>query len=271
MKEEFEMKRTELAGYFADSGAALLAYMGSSSALAAIPDSEPPRYVVAGTPEEIVKLLPAAGAIAELVAAQPTAASAASEGLTTWPERIWLQHGCDEVPSYADACGVFDGVTWCEDHISRTDVEYVRADLATQSAKQGAANPVEPSALVASIAELDAWLETDGCDPLTVSQGESIGLVLHELKRLRDVCPECKGTGMADSGGVHPWGEPALIPCGCDRAAAPTSHAQVLAEVRDQALEEAASVYMVGAVAAREIRKLKTTASASNEQGGAGA
>jgi hypothetical protein len=80
--------------------------------------------------------------------------------------------------------------------------------------------PVEPGALAASIAELDAWLETDGCEPMTVSQGESVGLVLQELKRLRAVCPECKGTGMADSGGVHPWGEPAMIPCGCDRAPA---------------------------------------------------
>lgn len=83
---------------------------------------------------------------------------------------------------------------------------------------------VEPGALASSIAELDAWLETDGCDPLTVGQGESVGLVLHELKRLRAICPECKGTGMADSGGTHPWGEPALIPCGCD-AIAPSRRA----------------------------------------------
>jgi hypothetical protein len=29
------------------------------------------------------------------------------------------------------------------------------------------------------------------------------------------ICPDCKGTGMRDSGGVHPWGEAALIPCDC--------------------------------------------------------
>jgi hypothetical protein len=79
MKQEFDTKRTELAGYFADSGAALLAYMGSPAALAAIQDSEPPRYVVAGTPEEIVKLLPAAGAIAELVAAPTSHAQVLAE------------------------------------------------------------------------------------------------------------------------------------------------------------------------------------------------
>ncbi|WDS62508.1 hypothetical protein UFRH6_81 [Pseudomonas phage UF_RH6] len=29
-------------------------------------------------------------------------------------------------------------------------------------------------------------------------------------------CPKCCGTGEADSGGAHPWGEPVLIPCDCE-------------------------------------------------------
>lgn len=29
------------------------------------------------------------------------------------------------------------------------------------------------------------------------------------------VCQRCGGTGEADSGGIHPWGAPALIPCEC--------------------------------------------------------
>lgn len=29
------------------------------------------------------------------------------------------------------------------------------------------------------------------------------------------VCPKCGGTGMADSGGVQPWGEPIEIECDC--------------------------------------------------------
>lgn len=49
-----------------------------------------------------------------------------------------------------------------------------------------------------------------------------------EIKRLRDEmsnvrprspieeCPECNGTGMRDSGGVQPWGEPISVPCDCD-------------------------------------------------------
>lgn len=28
-------------------------------------------------------------------------------------------------------------------------------------------------------------------------------------------CQECGGTGMRDTGGVHPWGEHISIPCGC--------------------------------------------------------
>lgn len=28
-------------------------------------------------------------------------------------------------------------------------------------------------------------------------------------------CLECNGTGEVDSGGTHPWGEPAMIRCGC--------------------------------------------------------
>lgn len=28
-------------------------------------------------------------------------------------------------------------------------------------------------------------------------------------------CPDCKGSGERDSGGVHPWGAPAMIPCDC--------------------------------------------------------
>ena len=56
---EFTATRTMLANAFATAGAELLAYMGSSSALAAIPDTDPPKYVAAGPLDEIAKLLPA--------------------------------------------------------------------------------------------------------------------------------------------------------------------------------------------------------------------
>ena len=33
-------------------------------------------------------------------------------------------------------------------------------------------------------------------------------------------CPKCDGTGEADSGGIHPWGAPATIPCDCQQPGA---------------------------------------------------
>lgn len=35
--------------------------------------------------------------------------------------------------------------------------------------------------------------------------------------------PKCKGTGMADSGSVQPWGEPINVPCDCTAQPAPVS------------------------------------------------
>lgn len=35
---------------------------------------------------------------------------------------------------------------------------------------------------------------------------------------IRGRCPECLGTGVRDSGGVHPWGEPISVPCDCTDA-----------------------------------------------------
>ena len=56
---EFNEKRTGLANEFAAAGARLLDYMGTGGALAAIPNTEPQQYVVAGTLQLIAKLLPA--------------------------------------------------------------------------------------------------------------------------------------------------------------------------------------------------------------------
>lgn len=33
-------------------------------------------------------------------------------------------------------------------------------------------------------------------------------------------CPKCDGTGEADSGGIMPWGAPAMIPCDCKQPGA---------------------------------------------------
>ena len=48
-----------------------------------------------------------------------------------------------------------------------------------------AQNPVEPSALDASVAELEAFDARESSEPLSQSEGESLSLVLHELQRLR--------------------------------------------------------------------------------------
>lgn len=59
MDFEFHTKRTDLANDFAAAGAALLDYMGTDAALAAIPNTTPQQYVVAGTLAMIGKVLPA--------------------------------------------------------------------------------------------------------------------------------------------------------------------------------------------------------------------
>jgi hypothetical protein len=60
---EFTAQRTMLANAFATAGAELLEYMGVSGALAAIPNTEPPQYVVAGTLPMIAKVLPPVSAV----------------------------------------------------------------------------------------------------------------------------------------------------------------------------------------------------------------
>ncbi len=44
-------------------------------------------------------------------------------------------------------------------------------------------------------------------------------------------CVKCGGTGEADSGGVHPWGEPVLIPCDCETEQAEAERPEVVARV----------------------------------------
>lgn len=44
----------------------------------------------------------------------------------------------------------------------------------------------------------------------------SVGQKLYAAPRLDNpFCPKCGGTGLADSGGTHPWGEPIYIECDC--------------------------------------------------------
>lgn len=59
MTQKFTATRTMLANAMATAGAELLEYMGTAGALAAIPNTDPQQYVVAGTLQIIGKLLPA--------------------------------------------------------------------------------------------------------------------------------------------------------------------------------------------------------------------
>ena len=74
---------------------------------------------------------------------------------------------------------------------------------------------------------------TYSTDAAETSDFRAMGWAVQEyvkLERLQDAytrpqpapvvntCPKCGGTGMADSGGVQPWGEPIEIPCDCSTA-----------------------------------------------------
>lgn len=48
-------------------------------------------------------------------------------------------------------------------------------------------------------------------------------IALGSLEAEAVACPKCNGTGMADSGGVQPWGEPINVPCDCTAPPAPVS------------------------------------------------
>ncbi|KKM75044.1 hypothetical protein LCGC14_1394230 [marine sediment metagenome] len=51
--------------------------------------------------------------------------------LYTGAESIYLQVD----PEGESACDHIEGVTWCEDRINETDIEYVRVDLVDESKK----------------------------------------------------------------------------------------------------------------------------------------
>ncbi len=53
----------------------------------------------------------------------------------------------------------------------------------------------------------------------------------HNGDHIEAPCPKCGGTGEADSGGVHPWGEPVLIPCDCETEQAEAERPEVVARV----------------------------------------
>ncbi|WP_316376627.1 ead/Ea22-like family protein [Enterobacter hormaechei] len=72
-----------------------------------------------------------------------------------------------------------------------------------------------PSTVLALLDELEAK------DSMIAAQQHEIRTLLNALEGRP--CPKCNDTGMADSGGTQPWGEPISVPCDCAAPPAPAS------------------------------------------------
>lgn len=59
-----------------------------------------------------------------------------------------------------------------------------------------------------------------GCAKENAAEAELRAVLTTALAQQPAACPKCDGTGEADSGGIHPWGAPATIPCDCQQPAA---------------------------------------------------
>ena len=84
-----------------------------------------------------------------------------------------------------------------------------------------------PSTVLALLDELEAK------DSMIAAQQHEIRTLLNALEGRP--CPKCNDTGMADSGGTQPWGEPISVPCDC---AAPPSPVAVPEGYRLQPISE---------------------------------
>lgn len=90
------------------------------------------------------------------------------EPRTDRPMGSWIRHpGVQMCATLEEARAAVEAASNCSSHVNVIP-------------------PAEPDALRQSIAELEAWDGSRMCDePLTLSEIESVALVLHELKRLR--------------------------------------------------------------------------------------
>jgi len=73
------------------------------------------------------------------------------------PQRIWLQV-CDDADC-VEPFGAHDGVTWCQDKIHDTDIEYVRAERIAQMHSAYANSQQQFVEAAERIAALEAALE----------------------------------------------------------------------------------------------------------------
>lgn len=59
-----------------------------------------------------------------------------------------------------------------------------------------------------------------GCAKENAAEAALRAALTQALSQQPAACPKCGGTGEADSGGIMPWGAPAMIPCDCQQPAA---------------------------------------------------
>ncbi|HGN8812294.1 hypothetical protein ACK8QK_12855 [Citrobacter portucalensis] len=63
--------------------------------------------------------------------------------------------------------------------------------------------------------------ELEAKDSTIAAQQHEIRMLLNAIEE--KPCPKCNDTGMADSGGTQPWGEPIEIECDCRQRDANTA------------------------------------------------
>lgn len=59
-----------------------------------------------------------------------------------------------------------------------------------------------------------------GCAKENAAEAALRAALTQALSQQPAACPKCGGTGEADSGGIMPWGAPAMIPCDCQQPGA---------------------------------------------------
>ncbi|EPS5313705.1 ead/Ea22-like family protein [Escherichia coli] len=96
--------------------------------------------------------------------------------------------------------------------ISLAEGTQLDADTTALNALNSAANP---TTVLAMLDELEAK------DSTIAAQQHEIRMLLNALEE--KPCPKCNDTGMADSGGTQPWGEPIEIECDCRQQDANTA------------------------------------------------
>ncbi|EHG7583486.1 DUF551 domain-containing protein [Citrobacter sedlakii] len=86
------------------------------------------------------------------------------------------------------------------------------------------------------LANISVRDEIDEIDGEEIRELARIALASLEAEPV--ACPKCNDTGMADSGGVQPWGEPISVPCDCTAHPALAVDAEPVAWTSEEALVE---------------------------------